>query len=75
MHTSFRAAHSTLILRSRALARRLEGWPRARLWPILRDAAEEAAPQDEGSVGPARLLADVCMPWDGDGDDDESYHR
>jgi hypothetical protein len=54
MHTSFRATYPTLILRSRALARRLEGWPRAPSAAILRDAAQERAPQDEGGVGLAK---------------------
>src|SRR5258708_26691101 len=39
-----------LILRSRALARRLEGWTRALVADPSR-RGQEAAPQDEGSVG------------------------
>src|SRR3954468_18493558 len=44
--------YSTVILRSRALARRLEGWPRApRLWPSFEARPEEGrAPQDDGGI-------------------------
>src|SRR5882757_4079041 len=53
MRTSLRATHSVLILRSRALARRLEGWPKALVADPSR-RGQEAAPQDEGSVGLAK---------------------
>jgi hypothetical protein len=44
--------NSDLILRSRAFfARRLEGWPRVPVLPILRDARKVRAPQDEARDG------------------------
>src|SRR3954447_5037876 len=46
--TAARIVSVTLILRSRALARRLEGWPRALAHPSRR--GENAAPQDEVGV-------------------------
>src|SRR4051812_18426078 len=43
--------HTTVILRSRALARRLEGWPRAGLRPSFEARPEEGrALQDDGGV-------------------------
>jgi hypothetical protein len=47
----FRATHLTVILRSRALARRLEGWPRALVAHPSRLAATRRAPQDDGGLG------------------------
>src|SRR3954468_2798648 len=44
-----RATYSALILRSRALARRLEGWKRALVADPSR-RGQEAAPQDEGGA-------------------------
>jgi hypothetical protein len=44
-----RATHSTVILRSRALARRLEGWPRVPVADPSRLAASRRAPQDDGN--------------------------
>jgi hypothetical protein len=54
MHTSFRATFSPHPEEPRACAasRRMAA---GRLWPILRDAAKEAAPQDEGSVGLVKI--------------------
>ena len=67
------ATHSTVILRSRALARRLEGRPQGACGPSFEARREERrAPQDDGSVGFAiqQTAADVCMPRRLRGDDE-----
>src|SRR4051794_1632755 len=56
MHTSLRVAHSTVILRSRALARRLEGWPRALVADPSR-RGQGAAPQDDGGTCGQTVIA------------------
>jgi hypothetical protein len=57
--TTISRAKNTVILRSRALARRLEGWPGALVADPSR-RGQEAAPQMRAVLGWPRLLADVC---------------
>jgi hypothetical protein len=65
MHTSlyFEATHLTVILRSRAFARRLEGSPLARAAHPSRLAVKNGEHlQDDGGVVWPKLMVDVGMP-------------
>src|ERR1700716_2268461 len=55
-----RATRSAVILRSRALARRLEGWPRAPALVAILRGSQRLAPQDDGS---AALLEAIASPY------------